>query len=428
MTKVPASVTLDDLDQTYDGDEKPATATTVPEGLFVALTYDGNAAAPTNAGAYAVTGAVVDAIWEGSATGVLVVAKASQTLDFPPIPDPFITNAVPLSASASSGLAVEFTVASGPAAIDEFNVLAFSSTGQVAVVASQPGDANWNPPPDVTNFFAVYGLYELTVVSTHGVAVPPPGVYTNLLGTVLTHSLAVPEPAGGTQLVCSGWALAGHDPAAGATTAFEMTVTNNATLVWLWTTNFWLETAAGPDGQVDPSNSWQPAGLPALITAVPDRYYHFTHWTGSASGTNNPAGLVMDVPKSVQAFFAENLATNCTPEWWLAQHGWTNDFDAAALRDDEPDGFPSWQEYVADTDPTNFASRLRIVSIAAEDTNFPVVTWPASTGRVYQIHRADDLADGPWITQQLFLGAGDWTDTNPPAPDHRFYRVAPLRP
>ena len=245
---------------------------------------------------------------------------------------------------------------------------------------------------------------------------------------MLTHSLAVPEPAGGTQLVCSGWALAGHDPAAGATTAFEMTVTNNATLVWLWTTNFWLETAAGPDGQVDPSNSWQPAGLPALITAVPDRYYHFTHWTGSASGTNNPAGLVMDVPKSVQAFFAENLATNCTPEWWLAQHGWTNDFDAAALRDDEPDGFPSWQEYVADTDPTNFASRLRIVSIAAEDTNFPVVTWPASTGRVYQIHRADDLADGPWITQQLFLGAGDWTDTNPPAPDHRFYRVAPLRP
>ena len=428
VARAAAAVFLQNLAQTYDGSARNVSATTVPEGLAVEFTYDGNPWAPTNAGTYAVTGAVAEANWEGSATGALVVGRANQTIDFPAIPDPFITNAIPLSATAGSGLPVAFAVASGPAEIDAFNVLTFSSTGLVSIVASQPGDANWNPAPDVTNRFAVYGLYELTVVSVHGVANPPPGVYTNLLGTVLTNSILVPEPAGGTQLVCSGWALAGHQPASGATTAFEMTVTNNATLVWLWATNFWLETAAGPDGRVDPSNSWQPAGLPAVIIAVPDRYYHFTHWTGSASGTNNPAGLVMDVPKSVQAFFAENLATNYTPEWWLAKYGWTNDFDPAALRDDEPDGFPTWQEYVADTDPTNFASRLRIVSIAAEDTNFPVVTWPASTGRVYQIHRADDLGDGPWITQQLFLGAGDWTDTNPPAPDHRFYRVAPLRP
>ena len=54
---------------------------------------------------------------------------------------------------------------------------------------------------------------------------------------------------------------------------------------------------------------------------------------GNASSTNNPLDLLMDSPKTIQANFTENLAANQTPEWWLAQFGWTNDFDAAALGD-----------------------------------------------------------------------------------------------
>ncbi|MDD4117560.1 MAG: MBG domain-containing protein, partial [Kiritimatiellae bacterium] len=414
VSKMPATVTLHDLAQTYDGTARAATATTEPAGLTVELTYDGLPDAPTNAGIYAVTGIVNEAHWEGVATGLLTVAKANQSIDFPPIADPFITNVVTLSATAGSGLPVTFEVLMGPASITNVTQLAFTSTGRVAVAASQPGDANWNPAASVTNEFEVWGLYELTVVTSHGDALPPAGIHTVLLGTELTNSIAVPEPMGGTQLVCTGWTLTTHDPAEGTTTNFILTVTNNAELTWLWTTNFWLETEAAPHGSVQPDSSWQPAREPAVLTATPDRYYHFLHWTNSASGTNNPFALIMEVPKSARAVFAENLAIHDTPEWWLAEHGWTNDFDAAALADDEPDGFPTWQEYVADTDPTNALSYPRIDWIETEGTNPPRILWPASSNRVYQVHWADGDPTAPWSTQQLFLGAAEWTDTNAP--------------
>lgn len=427
VSKRPAGVTLLDLAQTYDGTPRIVTAATEPSGLTVNLTYDGLPDAPTNAGTYAVTGTVVEAHWEGVATGLLAVAKADQTIDFPPIADPFLTNRVALSASAGSGLTVTFEVLLGPAQLTNENQLAFSSTGRVAVAASQPGDANWNPAASVTNEFEVWGLYELVIASAHGEASPPAGIHTYLLDTVLTNSIAVPAPAGGTQLVCTGWTLATHDPASGNATNFTLTVTNHAELTWLWTTNFWLETEAAPHGSVQPDSSWQPAREPAVLSALPDPYYHFLHWTNSASGTNNPFALIMDRPKSARAVFAENLAIHDTPEWWLAEYGWTNDFDAAALADDEPDGFPTWQEYVADTNPTNALSYPRIDWIEAEGTNPPRILWPASSNRVYQVHWADGDPTAPWSTQQLFLGAAEWTDTNAPHPI-RLYRIAPLRP
>ena len=428
VSKMPASVYLGDLAQTYDGTARTVSATTDPAGLVVEITYDGLAWAPTNAGTYAVTGTLVEANWAGWTNGVLVVAAADQTIDFPAIPDPFITNVLALAATADSGLPVEFALDYGPAAFADPTTLTFSGTGAVAVVASQAGDGNWNPAPPVTNVFAVWGLYTLAIETAHGEANPPVGIYTNLLATVLTNSIAVPAPAGGTQFVCMGWALAGHEPAAGVATNFTLVLTNNATLTWLWTTNYWLETSSGTHGSMTPDSSWQPAGLPAILTAMPDRYYHFDHWTNSASGTNNPFALIMDRPKSALPVFAENLAIHDVPEWWLAAHGWTNDFDAAALADDEPDGFPTWQEFVADTIPTNALSYPRIASILAEGTNAPIVAWLASTGRAYQVHFSDDFPGGTWATQQLPMGTGEWTDTHPPRPPWRVYRLAPLRP
>lgn len=265
-----------------------------------------------------------------------------------------------------------------------------------------------------------------TVSSAHGTSSPPGGLYLHPPGTALTNSVSAPAAVGGTQIVCTGWAMPGNDPTNGSSTNFTMTVTNDAALEWLWATNYWLDTAAAEHGSVDTPDSWQPAGISAPITALADPYYHFSNWTGSVSSTNNPLDLLMDAPKSIQANFATNYAAQGTPEWWLALHGWTNDFDAAETND-EPDGFPAWQEYIADTDPTNAASYPHISAIARDGTN-PVIAWPASSNRVYQIHHIEDLLDTPWITQQLSLGTGEWTDTNPPPATSRYYRLAPRLP
>lgn len=85
----------------------------------------------------------------------LSIVKRPQSLAFPQIPDQKSTNRLTLSASASSGLPVAFTIADGPASITGQTGVVFSSGGQVRIVAAQPGDAHWAPAESRTNSFAV---------------------------------------------------------------------------------------------------------------------------------------------------------------------------------------------------------------------------------------------------------------------------------
>src|SRR5713226_9522485 len=80
VNKAPATVTLSNLSQTYDGTPKSPTATTNPMGLAVIFSYTQNGnpvASPTNAGSYAVTATIVDNNYQGSTTGTLVINQAT---------------------------------------------------------------------------------------------------------------------------------------------------------------------------------------------------------------------------------------------------------------------------------------------------------------------------------------------------------------
>lgn len=76
INKATASVALASLTATYDGAPHAASATTVPAGLTVNLSYNGTATAPTNAGSYAVVATVNDANYAGSTQGGLSIAPA----------------------------------------------------------------------------------------------------------------------------------------------------------------------------------------------------------------------------------------------------------------------------------------------------------------------------------------------------------------
>jgi hypothetical protein len=110
VNKAAATVTLGSLAQTYDGAPKPVTATTVPTGLTVNFTYDGSATAPTDAGSYAIVGTIDDANYTGSATGTLVISKATATLTLGDLAQ--VYDGTPKSVTAVTnpvGLAVTFT-------------------------------------------------------------------------------------------------------------------------------------------------------------------------------------------------------------------------------------------------------------------------------------------------------------------------------
>lgn len=153
VAKAVAEVSLENLEQTFNGEGREAGVSTVPEGLAVAVTYDGSEVAPVNAGEYAVAAVVEDALWEGSAEGTLVIAKGSQSIEFPEIGPQGVTNRVELGATASSGLAVEYAV-EGPVLL-EGAVLTFTGVGTVTVTAKQEGDGNWDAAADVVRAFEV---------------------------------------------------------------------------------------------------------------------------------------------------------------------------------------------------------------------------------------------------------------------------------
>ncbi len=71
--KATATVTLGNLTQTYTGHPLSATATTVPGGLPVSLTYNGSATAPTAAGTYSVVATISNGDYTGSATGTMII-------------------------------------------------------------------------------------------------------------------------------------------------------------------------------------------------------------------------------------------------------------------------------------------------------------------------------------------------------------------
>jgi fibronectin type 3 domain-containing protein len=122
-----ATVTLDSLNQTFDGTAKSATATIAPAGLTVAFTYDGSSDAPTNAGTYTVIGSVVDALYVGSATNNLVITKAAATVTLLDLNQTYNGTARTVTATTvPNGLNVTFTYdgsANAPTNIGTYEVI-----------------------------------------------------------------------------------------------------------------------------------------------------------------------------------------------------------------------------------------------------------------------------------------------------------------
>jgi sugar lactone lactonase YvrE len=138
-----ATVALGNLNATYTGSPHAATASTAPTGLAVALTYNGSSAAPTAAGSYTIVGTVTDSNYTGSASGTLIIGKATQMIQFASVGNVTVGTPVSLSATASSALPVTFSLVSGNATVSGSS-LTVNDSSSVTVRATQAGDGNYN--------------------------------------------------------------------------------------------------------------------------------------------------------------------------------------------------------------------------------------------------------------------------------------------
>jgi hypothetical protein len=210
-----------------------------------------------------------------------------------------------------------------------------------------------------------------------------------------------------TQFVCQGWTVDGAD-ASGNTTGVVVTLTNDIALSWSWTTNYWLNVLTDDHGTATPTSSWQSAGSTVSVSAVAGLYYHFDNWTGAVESSNQTVDAVMLTPLSLTGHFAANLTTNTgTPEWWLATHGMTGDFESYTLLDHDNDGYLTWQEYVTDTDPTNSLSHLNLTG-TQQDGHLYAVVEGISTDRTYSVMYKTNITDQTdWIEIYSQPGTGN---------------------
>ena len=127
--KALANMTLGDLSQTYDGGAKTASVATTPEGLAVDVTYDGSADAPVNAGTYAVAAAINDPNYEGTASGDLVISKATASVVLGALAQTYDGTARVVSATTTpEGLNVDVTYASSAQAPTDAGTYAVLAT------------------------------------------------------------------------------------------------------------------------------------------------------------------------------------------------------------------------------------------------------------------------------------------------------------
>lgn len=224
--------------------------------------------------------------------------------------------------------------------------------------------------------------------------------------------------------VTIGLALTSHDTTELATSSIDnvLVVTTNTT--------YTIVASSGDHGAISPSGNVEVHyGNDQQFSMLPNDYYSVSNVIvdGESEGTvsaytfsNVAAGA------SISVGFAADIATNGTPHWWLADHGWTTGFDAAESSDSDGDGFTAGEEYIAGTQPTNGESFFYVDSVTQEESAGTLLSWPAVNDRIYQVEWTTNLQSNFQVLQSGISGVEPYTvttDSTHSAEGSIYYRI-----
>jgi M6 family metalloprotease-like protein len=225
VNPIPATVTLGNLSQTYDGFQKFASVTTDPPDLDHTIIYDGSATPPTSAGTYNVVATITEPNYTGGDSKDLIIAKASQTIDFA-APAPAYDNAAPfaLTATATSGLTVSFASSNTSVATVSGATVTVIGLGTTTITASQAGNTNYNAATSVPQTLSVVRANPLAVTS---------GPYSILAGQTLTLDGSASQPSYGETITTYEWDLNNDNNFGDVTGATPAAISyNDLTTTW----------------------------------------------------------------------------------------------------------------------------------------------------------------------------------------------------
>lgn len=214
-------------------------------------------------------------------------------------------------------------------------------------------------------------------------------------------------------------------PASGATGMFRVEVElSEAPPQWT------VMAFAGANGSISPQGlQYATPGSNTFHFAItPNQWHHVADVKTNGVSVGAVESLTLsNVTENtgIQAEFALNMVVSAPvaiPERWLAEYGWTNNFDAVVTNDFDGDGFAVWQEYVAGSSPTNKASYFRITQIRNNEGGL-VISWtPSVEERRYRLLRGDTPA-GPFTEVVATISGPADTLIVPASQAHGFFRM-----
>ena len=324
------------------------------------------------AGAYTLAAEAADdrGVRSKSSEVVIMVVKANQTITSPPLVNRIVGDNFLLTATASSGLPVTFTLVSGPATLTGANVTV-TNVGVVTIKATQAGNASFNPAPEITRAFTVSGpTVTLDSLSITGPSSVNEGGTVNYTATAFlsdgSSQSITPrwtlDPSGGTisatglltanqvavNLVVrlsASYTLAGITRTASKT----ITILNSTVLApgYLWTT---LAGKLGIAGYANGVGAAAQFNFPSKSTLADD---------GTLYVADTPNDIIRKVtPQGNVTLFAGAYATDGTANGLTNEARFTKPYDILADQ--------SGNIYVADT----FNSAIRLIRPDGMVTNF----------------------------------------------------------
>jgi len=150
-------------------------------------------------------------------------------------------------------------------------------------------------------------------------------------------------------------------------------------------TTYWFS------AQMECTNVWGVVNSPAAVQGMPSEQR-----SGANPWGTNTLGMGFEL-------YGIDLVADSVgdgiPDWWRAWHfggdGRTTNGESCATADPDGDGMNNWREYFSDTDPTNAASRLEILSLGISGSAVNL-TWVGGTGAWQYLECAQSAASAEW--------------------------------